>query len=60
MAWQRNNQGVTGANEIPLGSKRRGFGGDDEAPSDRQYARDAPRQPASENKRGRSPAPRGR
>ncbi|KAF2417512.1 hypothetical protein EJ08DRAFT_599997 [Tothia fuscella] len=56
MAWQRNNQGVTGANEIPLGKVRRGFGGDDEAPSDRQYrTRSPPRQPTHEQKRGRSP-----
>jgi splicing factor 1 len=49
MAWR--NQGITGSNNIPLGNRRRGFGGDDEG----GYNPSAPAEGLSELKRGRSP-----
>ena len=50
MSW-RNNQGITGSNNIPLGKRR--FGGDDEGASEAS----TPTVAASENgaTRGRSP-----
>ena len=48
MSW-RNNAGSTGANNIPLGTRRRGGGDASETPDF------AP--PANEGKRGRSPEP---
>lgn len=52
MAWR--NQGITGSNNIPLGSKRR-FGGDEDAPLEDDFSV----QPDVGLKRGRSPV-RGR
>lgn len=49
MSWR--NQGITGSNNIPLGTRRR-FGGDDEAGG---YNPSAPAEGLSELKRGRSP-----
>jgi splicing factor 1 len=48
MSWR--NQGITGSNNIPLGTRRR-FGGDD----DGGYNPSAPAEGLSELKRGRSP-----
>ena len=48
MSWR--NQGITGSNNIPLGSRRRG-GGDDESPYDGGFAPE----PDVSLKRGRSP-----
>jgi splicing factor 1 len=50
MAWR--NQGITGSNNIPLGNRRRGFGGDND---DGGYNPSAPAEGLSELKRGRSP-----
>jgi splicing factor 1 len=49
MSWR--NQGITGSNNIPLGTRRR-FGGDDDAGG---YNPSAPAEGLSELKRGRSP-----
>ncbi|KAJ4374566.1 Branchpoint-bridging protein [Didymella sp. IMI 355093] len=49
MSWR--NQGITGSNNIPLGTRRR-FGGDEEAGG---YNPSAPAEGLSELKRGRSP-----
>ena len=46
MSWR--NQGITGSNNIPLGTRRR-FGGDE----------DGPAEPERDLKRGRDPEPRG-
>lgn len=50
MSWR--NQGITGSNNIPLGTRRR-FGGDED---DTGYNPSAPAEGLSELKRGRSPA----
>lgn len=53
MAW-RKNDGITGSNNIPLGTRRR-FGGDaEESASPADYAA-APASSADPVKRGRSP-----
>lgn len=49
MSWR--NQGITGSNNIPLGTRRRFGGGDD----DGGYNPSAPAEGLSELKRGRSP-----
>lgn len=49
MSWR--NQGITGSNNIPLGTRRRFGGGDDDA----GYNPSAPAEGLSELKRGRSP-----
>ncbi|EMD60517.1 hypothetical protein COCSADRAFT_243802 [Bipolaris sorokiniana ND90Pr] len=49
MSWR--NQGITGSNNIPLGTRRRFAGGDD----DGGYNPSAPAEGLSELKRGRSP-----
>ena len=51
MAWR--NQGITGSNNIPLGTKRR-FGGDDNNP-DGGYNPSDPSNGLADLKRGRSP-----
>jgi splicing factor 1 len=58
MAWR--NQGITGSNNIPLGTRRR-FGGDDEnggtsSNNDSSYNPSEPSAGISDLKRGRSPA----
>lgn len=50
MSWR--NQGITGSNNIPLGTRRRIGGGDDD---DGGYNPSAPAEGLSELKRGRSP-----
>lgn len=57
MSWR--NQGITGSNNIPLGSRRR-FGGDgDDRRDDRDGPRAAPDAGGDRDlKRGRSPEPR--
>ena len=52
MSWR--NQGITGSNNIPLGTRRR-FGGDDADGDDGGYNPAAPATGLSELKRGRSP-----
>lgn len=52
MAWR--SQGITGSNNIPLGTRRR-FGGDDTADDAGEYNPAAPATGMSELKRGRSP-----
>ncbi|KAF2274967.1 uncharacterized protein EI97DRAFT_83414 [Westerdykella ornata] len=52
MSWR--NQGITGSNNIPLGTRRR-FGGGDDAQDDGGYNPAAPATGLSELKRGRSP-----
>jgi splicing factor 1 len=51
MAWR--NQGITGSNNIPLGSRRR-FGGEDNGDSQNGSFADSPAYGDS-GKRGRSP-----
>ena len=55
MAWR--NQGITGSNNIPLGSRRRFGGGDSAPPDDVAYNPSQPSNGYSESnsKRGRSP-----
>lgn len=50
MSWR--NQGITGSNNIPLGSRRR-FGGESNGAS--QYDNGYGSQPLESGKRGRSP-----
>ena len=54
MAWR--NQGITGSNNIPLGTRRR-FGGNDSTPpvDDGGYNPSQPLTGMSDGKRGRSP-----
>lgn len=54
MAWR--NQGITGSNNIPLGTRRR-FGGSDSTPpvDDGGYNPSQPLTGISDGKRGRSP-----
>lgn len=54
MAWR--SQGITGSNNIPLGSRRR-FGGNDPAPSNDDGFQAQPQGGVSDGgyKRGRSP-----
>ncbi|KAL6713329.1 hypothetical protein ACLMJK_008794 [Lecanora helva] len=55
MAWR--NQGITGSNNIPLGTRRRFGGGDSAPPDDGGYNPSQPANGFSDNnyKRGRSP-----
>ena len=52
MAWR--NQGITGSNNIPLGTRRR-FGGDSGSPENGGYNPQQSFNGHSEGKRGRSP-----
>lgn len=52
MSWR--NQGITGSNNIPLGTRRR-FGGDDGGPRSEDNGYGAPEPAPESQKRGRSP-----
>lgn len=52
MAWR--SQGITGSNNIPLGTRRR-FGGDDDGAKNGDYASPASNGTSDSYKRGRSP-----